>query len=149
MKGISSIVRTRILADGNRLQRPHGLQEELKRQTAQMADAAKRRASHATLAGRVNYWPLLLPHARRHSCFVYVIEEHQPTNGISYDIARKDLLIASNGLKLLCRARKGKRYLFVVPDDFPRLTGPLICFVTSKPASTPILKGHSYRFPPA
>ena len=102
------------------------LREELQHQTVRVANAARLLANHASLAGRVNYRQLLLlQHALRHPRFVYVIEEHQRSHGISYDVARKDLLFLADELKLLRRARDGKRYLFVVPDDFTeRLNSP-------------------------
>lgn len=101
------------------------LRQALQRQTANLADAASRLASRSMLAGQVNYRQLsLLQHALRHPRYVYVIEEHQRSHGISYDVARKDLLFLADKLRLLRRARAGKRYLFVVPDDFTERLAP-------------------------
>jgi len=73
------------------------------------------------LAGKLNFRQnALLRHALKHPRFAYVIEEHQHSHGISYDVARKDLLAMSDKLGLLKRTREGKRYLFIVPDDLER-----------------------------
>jgi len=55
----------------------------------------------------------------KHPRFAYVIEAHQNTHGISYDIARKDLQ-AMAALGLLKRTKEGKRYLFIAPEDLER-----------------------------
>lgn len=39
------------------------------------------------------------------------------SHGISYDVARKDLIAISDDLKLLEKTKKGKQYYFVVPTD--------------------------------
>lgn len=73
------------------------------------------------LAGQLNFRQLaLLRHALKHPRFAYVIEEHQRSHGISYDVARKDLLFMADSLRLLSKTRDGKRYLFVVPEDLER-----------------------------
>ena len=70
------------------------------------------------LKGRLNFRQLaLLRHALKHPRFAYVIDEHQNSHGISYDVARKDLLYMADELKLLAKTKDGKRYLFVVPED--------------------------------
>ncbi|MBA3582488.1 MAG: Fic family protein [Gammaproteobacteria bacterium] len=70
------------------------------------------------LKNRLNFRQLaLLRHALKHPRFAYVIEEHQRSHGISYDIARKDLLFMAEELKLLTKTKDGKRYLFIAPDD--------------------------------
>lgn len=71
------------------------------------------------LRGKLNFRQLaLLRHALKHPRFAYVVQEHQQSHGISYDIARKDLLELADNLKLLVKTKQGRRYLFVVPPDF-------------------------------
>lgn len=71
------------------------------------------------LKGKLNFRQLaLLRHALKHPRFTYVVQEHQQSHGISYDVARKDLSELSDKLKLLVKTKQGKRYLFVVPPDF-------------------------------
>ena len=73
------------------------------------------------LKDKLNFRQLsLLRHALKNPRFSYVIEEHQRSHGVSYDIARKDMLYMADVLRLLDKARQGKRYLFVVPDDLER-----------------------------
>lgn len=70
------------------------------------------------LKGKLNFRQLaLLRHALKHPRFSYVVQEHQQSHGISYDVARKDLLQMADTLKLLVKTRQGKRYYFVVPND--------------------------------
>ena len=71
------------------------------------------------LRGKLNFRQLaLLRHALKHPRFAYVVQEHQQSHGVSYDVARKDLLEMADELKLLVKTKQGKRYLFVVPPDF-------------------------------
>jgi len=75
-------------------------------------------AQNSRISGRLNFRQLaLLRHALKHPRFSYVIEEHQHSHGVSYDVARKDLLFLADELKLLAKAKDGKRYLFVVPEN--------------------------------
>lgn len=75
-------------------------------------------AQNAQMSGRLNFRQLaLLRHALKHPRFSYVIEEHQRSHGVSYDVARKDLLFMADELNLLTKVKDGKRYLFVVPVD--------------------------------
>lgn len=70
------------------------------------------------LSGKLNFRQLaLLRHALKHPRFSYVVQEHQHSHGISYDVARKDLLQMSDSLKLLLKTKQGKQYYFVVPND--------------------------------
>jgi len=70
------------------------------------------------LKGKLNFRQLaLLRHALKHPRFSYVVREHQRSHGISYDIARKDLLDMADKLKLLLKTKQGKQYYFVVPND--------------------------------
>lgn len=71
------------------------------------------------LKGKLNFRQIaLLRHALKHPRFTYVIQEHQQSHGISYDVARKDLLELSDNLKLLLKTKQGKQYFFVVPPNF-------------------------------
>ncbi len=73
------------------------------------------------LHGKLNFRQLvLLRHALKHPHFSYVVQEHQRSHGISYDVARKDLLEMADSLKLLLKTKRGKRYFFVVPNDLER-----------------------------
>ncbi len=70
------------------------------------------------LNGKLNFRQLaLLRHALKHPRFSYVVQEHQRTHGISYDVARKDLLQMADTLNLLIKTKQGKRYYFVAPND--------------------------------
>lgn len=70
------------------------------------------------LRGKLNFRQLsLLRHALKHPRFAYVVDEHRNSHGVSYDVARKDLLQMSDQLKLLEKTKVGKRYKFLVPDD--------------------------------
>lgn len=70
------------------------------------------------LSGKLNFRQLaLLRHALKHPRFSYVVQEHQRSHGISYDVARKDSLQMSDALKLLVKTKQGKQYYFVVPND--------------------------------
>lgn len=70
------------------------------------------------LSGKLNFRQLaLLRHALKHPRFSYVVQEHQRSHGISYDVARKDLLQMADDLGLLVKTKQGKRYYFVVPND--------------------------------
>jgi Fic family protein len=81
-------------------------------------EAENRLLNNPRLNGKLNFRQLaLLRHALKHPRFSYVVQEHQQSHGISYDIARKDLLEMSDKLKLLVKTKQGKRYYFVVPND--------------------------------
>lgn len=94
------------------------LHEFLRRKVQSVSEAEQMLTQNARLKGRLNFrQTALLRHALKHPRFAYVIDEHQRSHGISYDVARKDLLFMADELKLLNRTQDGKRYLFVVPDD--------------------------------
>jgi Fic family protein len=96
------------------------LHEYLARKVKGINDAEQRLTRNPRLVGRLNFRQMaLLRHALKHPRFAYVIEEHQNSHGISYDIARKDLQ-AMAALSLLKRSKEGKRYLFVAPEDLER-----------------------------
>lgn len=81
-------------------------------------EAAQLLTDNPRLSGKLNFRQLaLLRHALKHPRFSYVVQEHQRSHGISYDVARKDLLVMSDNLKLLLKTKEGKRYYFVVPND--------------------------------
>jgi len=70
------------------------------------------------LSGKLNFRQLaLLRHALKHPRFSYVVQEHQRSHGISYDVARKDLLEMADKLKLLVKTKEGRRYYFLAPSD--------------------------------
>ncbi len=70
------------------------------------------------LNGKLNFRQLaVLRHALKHPRFSYVVQEHQQSHGVSYDVARKDLLGMSDKLNLLVKSKQGNRYYFVVPND--------------------------------
>lgn len=94
------------------------LHEFLRKKMSAINEAEQMLTQNASLKGRLNFRQLaLLRHALKHPRFAYVIEEHQHSHGISYDVARKDLLFMADELKLLTKTKGGKRYLFVVPED--------------------------------
>ncbi len=81
-------------------------------------EAERMLVNNPRLKGRLNFRQLaLLRHALKHPRFSYVVHEHQRSHGISYDVARKDLLEMADRLKLLVKTRQGKRYYFVAPTD--------------------------------
>jgi len=74
--------------------------------------------SNPRLRDKLNFRQLaLLRHALKHPRFSYVVQEHQQSHGISYDVARKDLLEMSDTLGLLVKTKQGRRYYFVAPND--------------------------------
>lgn len=94
------------------------LHEFLRRKMQAISDAEQVLTRNPRLKGTLNFRQLaLLRHALKHPRFAYVIGEHQNSHGISYDVARKDLLFMADELKLLTKTKDGKRYLFVVPED--------------------------------
>lgn len=90
----------------------------LRKKVRDINEAEQMLMQNSRLKDRLNFRQLtLLRHALKHPRFAYVIEEHQHSHGISYDVARKDLLFMADELKLLSKTKDGKRYLFVVPED--------------------------------
>jgi len=84
----------------------------------EVSEAEQLLVDNPRLKGRLNFRQLaLLRHALKHPRFSYVVQEHQQSHGISYDVARKDLLEMADKLKLLVKTKQGKRYYFVVPND--------------------------------
>jgi len=81
-------------------------------------EAQQQLMDNPRLNGKLNFRQLaLLRHALKHPRFSYVVQEHQQSHGISYDVARKDLLEMADGLKLLLKTKQGKRYYFIAPND--------------------------------
>lgn len=91
----------------------------LDKKTQEITATERLLESNARLKGKLNFRQLaLLRHALKHPRFSYIVQEHQNSHGISYDVARKDLLHLADDLKLLVKTKQGKQYLFVVPPDF-------------------------------
>ena len=98
----------------------NALHEYWGRKVRDINEAEQMLSGNPRMVGQLNFRQLaLLRHALKHPRFAYVIEEHQNTHGISYDIARKDLQ-AMAALGLLKRTKEGKRYLFIAPGDLER-----------------------------
>lgn len=94
------------------------LHQFLDQKMQDVKEAERMLMDNPRLKGRLNFRQLaLLRHALEHPGFSYVVNEHQQSHGISYDIARKDLLEMADTLGLLIKTKQGKRYYFVAPDD--------------------------------
>lgn len=95
------------------------LHSYLDKKSQELSVTEKLFQNNKRLRGKLNFRQIaLLRHALKHPRFAYIVQEHQNSHGISYDVARKDLLELSDDLKLLIKTKEGKRYLFVVPPDF-------------------------------
>lgn len=96
----------------------------LSKKTRGLNEAEQMLTQNERLRGKLNVRQLaLLRHALKHPRFSYVIDEHQNSHNISYDVARKDLLFMADELRLLNKTKDGKRYLFVVPEDIEERIG--------------------------
>jgi len=85
---------------------------------AKEIEYAQKSLHDTRLGKKLNFRQLaLLRHALNHSRFIYKINEHQNSHGISYETARKDLLQMSDELKLLNKLRDGRSFIFVSPSD--------------------------------
>ncbi len=94
------------------------LHQFLKKKVRDINEAEQMLTQNPRLKGKLNFRQIaLLRHALKNPRFSYVIDEHQNSHGISYDVARKDLLYMADELRLLTKTKDGKRYLFVVPED--------------------------------
>lgn len=72
--------------------------------------------NNSRLKGRLNFRQLaLLRHALKNPRFTYVVHEHKQSHGVSYDVARTDLLFMADTLGLLDKSKKGRQYYFVSP----------------------------------
>ena len=58
----------------------------------------------------------LINHALRHLGFVYSVESHKNSNGVSYETARQDLMKLADR-KLLVKSRSGKFWQFAAAED--------------------------------
>jgi Fic family protein len=94
------------------------LHQFLDQKMQDVKDAECMLMDNSRLKRRLNFRQLsLLRHAFKHPGFSYVVKEHQQSHGISYDVARKDLIEMADTLRLLIKTKQGKRYYFVAPDD--------------------------------
>jgi len=94
------------------------LHEFLDKKMQGVHEAERMLMNNPRLSGKLNFRQLaLLRHALKHPRFSYVVEEHKRSHGISYDVARKDLLEMADKLKLLVKTKEGRRYYFVAPND--------------------------------
>lgn len=90
----------------------------LKKKVRAINEAEQMLTQNPRLKGKLNFRQIaLLRHALKNPRFSYVIDEHQNSHGVSYDVARKDLLYMADDLKLLTKTKDGRRYLFVVPEN--------------------------------
>lgn len=94
------------------------LRSYLDQKVQDINDAQEMLVSNPRLRGKLNFRQLaLLRHALTHPRFSYVVQEHQQSHGVSYDVARKDLLMMADTFTLLDKTRRGKQYYFVAPVD--------------------------------
>lgn len=90
----------------------------LDKKTKGIEYAQKTLCDAKNLGKRLNFRQLaLLRHALKHTRFLYKINEHQNSHGISYETARKDLLQMSDELKLLSKLKDGRAFVFLSPSD--------------------------------
>ncbi len=96
----------------------HDLHGFLDEKMQGISEAQRMLVNNPRLHGKLNFRQLaLLRHALKHPRFSYVVQEHQRSHGVSYDVARKDLLEMADTLKLLIKTKQGKRYYFITPND--------------------------------
>ncbi|MGH1366417.1 MAG: Fic family protein [Calditrichia bacterium] len=96
----------------------HELQEYLRQKLDGVRQAEKLLEQNRKLKGKLNFRQLaLLRHALKHPNSLYLIKEHQLKHGISYETARKDLLIMSDGLGLFKKLLDGKALVFNAPEN--------------------------------
>ncbi|MCF6323501.1 MAG: Fic family protein [Gammaproteobacteria bacterium] len=94
------------------------LHEFLDKKMQGVQEAERMLMDNPRLSGKLNFRQLaLLRHALKHPRFSYVVEEHKRSHGVSYDVARKDLLEMADKLKLLVKTKEGRRYYFIAPND--------------------------------
>lgn len=97
------------------------LHEYLDAKTQSLAAAQQRLMHNPKLSAQLNFRQLaLIKHALEHPGHSYTIEPHQRAHGISYDIARKDLLQMADELELLIKTKRGRQYIFVSPNNLDR-----------------------------
>lgn len=94
------------------------LHEYLDAKTQSLAKAQQQLKANPKLSGKLNFRQLaLIKHALEHPGHSYTIEPHQRAHGVSYDIARKDLLQMADELQLLIKSKHGRQYVFVSPNN--------------------------------
>lgn len=94
------------------------LHEYLARKAGEMENA-ERLLDYTVLQGTLNHRQLaLLDHALKHPGYLYTIEGHRNSHGVSYQTARTDLLnLSSEKTPLLRRRKQGNAFAFVAPVD--------------------------------
>ncbi len=63
----------------------------------------------------------LIKHASKHPNFVYTIKAHENYHFVTYQTARNDLLMLSDDFNLFKKAKSGKNFIFISPDDITEL----------------------------
>ena len=97
------------------------LHHYLDEKTQSINEATQMLVNNPRLKHKLNFRQLaLLRHALKNPRFTYVVQEHQQSHGISYDVARKDLLFMADTLGLLDKTKHGRQYYFVVPVDLEK-----------------------------
>jgi len=93
-------------------------QEYLKQKLDGVKQSKKLLEQNKKLKGKLNFRQLaLLQHALKHPNSLYLIKEHQLKHDISYETARKDLLIMSDELGLFKKLLDGKAFVFNAPEN--------------------------------
>lgn len=94
------------------------LHEYLARKAGEMENA-ERLLDGTVLKETLNHRQLaLLDHALKHPGYLYTIEGHRNSHGVSYQTARTDLLnLSSDKVPLLRRRKQGNAFAFVAPVD--------------------------------
>lgn len=98
----------------------HELHTYLARKTRELSET--RRLIHGSrfLNAILNHRQLaLVNHALKNPHFVYTIESHRRSHGVSYQTARTDLLQLAE-MRLVDRGKAGKAYIFLAPPDLRR-----------------------------
>lgn len=90
----------------------------LEKKTKGIEEAQETLQNAKHLGGKLNFRQLaILRHALKHPRFIYNINEHRNSHGISYETARKDLLYMSDKLNLLSKLKQGRTFIFISPSD--------------------------------
>ena len=97
------------------------LHSYLDKKAQSVNEATQMLVNNPRLKHKLNFRQLaLLRHALKNPRFSYVVQEHQQSHGVSYDVARKDLLLMSDTLGLLDKTKRGRQYYFVAPTDLEK-----------------------------
>jgi Fic family protein len=96
----------------------------LDRKASEIHDAELLMRRSSTLRGMLNHRQLdLLTHALKNPYTTYTIESHRRAHQVAYGTARNDLLDLARH-RLLRKAKRGRAFAFVAPDDLRvRLSG--------------------------